>query len=186
MHTTDITPFQHGHVFHKTSADTERRTLCVVLLTLAMMVVEIVAGWLFNSMALLADGWHMSTHAAALAIAWFAFVLARRHAGSKVFTFGTWKVEILGGFVSAILLGLVALVMVWFSVTRLLQPVVIQFDQAILVAGIGLVINFVSMLMLTHTPHGHSHGHHDHPGPEDDAGLHLHDPRGLFPDQSAV
>ena len=170
MHTTDISIFQHSHVFHESNTETERSTLRVVLLTLAMMVVEIVAGWLFNSMALLADGWHMSTHAAALTIAWLAFILARRHAGSKSFAFGTWKVEILGGFVSAILLGLIAMAMTWVSVARLFHPVTIQFNQAILIALIGLAVNLVSMLMLTHKPHGHSHDHHDH-----DHHVHGHD-----------
>jgi cation diffusion facilitator family transporter len=160
----DVKAFEHSHIFHESSLEAERNTLRVVLLTLVMMVVEIVAGWLFNSMALLADGWHMSTHAAALAIAWGAFIFARRHAGSSAFTFGTWKVEILGGFVSAIILGVVAVAMAWVSVSRLLHPETIQFNQAILVAAIGLAVNLVSMVLLTHKPHGHSHGydHHAH------------------------
>jgi cation diffusion facilitator family transporter len=104
-------------------------------LTVAMMAVEIVAGWLFNSLALLADGWHMSTHAAALGISWLAFVPARRYARDRRFAFGTWKIEILGGFVSAILLAVVAGAMVVISIQRLQHPVAIQFNQAILVAG---------------------------------------------------
>lgn len=162
MHHHDISAFRHSHVFHESNADAERNTLHVVLFTLAMMVVEIVAGWMFHSMALLADGWHMGTHAAALTIAWIAFILARRHAGSQTFTFGTWKVEILGGFVSAVLLGMVAVAMAWVSSIRLLHPVPIQFNQAILVAVIGLGVNLVSMLLLTRRPHGHhDHEHHD-------------------------
>jgi cation diffusion facilitator family transporter len=152
----------------------------VVLLTAAMMGVEIIAGWLFNSMALLADGWHMSTHAAALGIAWVAFILARRHAGSRRFTFGTWKIEILGGFVSAIFLGIVALVMTYVSVERFFHPVAIQFNEAIFIAAIGLVVNLVSVFLLTGKPHGHDHAHyhahgsHDHGyGSDHDSNLNL-------------
>lgn len=153
----------HEHLFHDSGAETEHRTLRVVLLTLTMMVVEIVAGWLYGSMALQADGWHMSTHAAALGLSWLAFMLARRYALDRRFAFGTWKIEILGGFVSAILLGVVALGMVFVSVERLLHPVPIQFNQAILVAVIGLVVNLASALLLTgRHPHGHQGGAHDH------------------------
>ncbi len=161
MHTTHITNYEHSHIFHITGTATERKTLNVVILTVVMMVAEIVAGWVFNSMALLADGWHMSTHAAALAIAWGAFILARRYAADRTFAFGTWKIEILGGFVSAILLGLVALAMTYVSVERLFHPVNIQFNQAIFVAVIGLFVNLASVVLLTGKSCGQSHAH-DH------------------------
>jgi cation diffusion facilitator family transporter len=157
MHTKNIADYQHAHIYHYSGAETERQTMRVVLLTVGMMVVEIIAGWLFNSMALLADGWHMSTHAVALGISWLAFVVARRYARDHRFAFGTWKIEILGGFVSAVLLAVVALAMVVFSVERLLHPATIQFNQAILVAVVGLLVNLVSIFMLT--DHSHSHAH---------------------------
>lgn len=172
MHTQDITQYQHSHVFHYTGSAVEKKTMRVVLLTLAMMVVEIVAGWMFHSMALLADGWHMSTHAAALGISWVAFVLARRHIADRRFAFGTWKIEVLGGFTSGILLGLVGLAMAVISVQRFFQPVTIQFNQAIFVAVVGLGVNLLSVLLLgghTHESHEHAHEHH-HP--------HDHEPHG--------
>jgi cation diffusion facilitator family transporter len=166
MHTKNIAEYQHAHIYHYSGAEAERQTMRVVLLTVGMMVIEIVAGWLFNSMALLADGWHMSTHAAALGISWLAFVVARRYAMDRRFAFGTWKVEVLGGFVSAILLAVVALAMVVVSAERLLNPATIRFNQAILVAVIGLVVNIASIFMLS----GHSHGHAHH-----SADSHSHD-----------
>jgi cation diffusion facilitator family transporter len=159
MHKRDISKYEHSHLFHYSGTNAEKKTMRVVFLTSSMMVVEIVAGWLFNSMALLADGWHMSTHAAALSIAWIVFVLARRYSLDRRFTFGSWKIEILGGFVSGIFLGVVGLVMAIVSIHRLLQPMEIQFNQAILVAIIGLIVNIVSILFLMEHPHGHSHKH---------------------------
>ncbi len=163
MHAHDLSRFRHAHVFHYSGEQAERRTLRVVGLTLGMMIVEIVAGWLFNSMALLADGWHMSTHAAALGISWVAFYLARRYAADQRFVFGTWKIEILGGFVSAILLGLVGLAMAYVSAERLCRPVAIHFNQAIFVAVLGLFVNVASIALLRNDPHRHDredeHGH---------------------------
>ena len=161
MHTKDISRYEHPHIFHYSGEQTEKKTMRVVLLTLAMMVVEIVAGWVFNSMALFADGWHMSTHAAALGISWGAFVLARRHATDRRFVFGTWKIEVLGGFVSGILLGLIGLVMTGISVHRLFQPVTIQFNQAIFVAFVGLAVNLLSILLLNGHPHKYESHVHD-------------------------
>lgn len=159
MHTEDILKYQHSHVFHYADGAVEKKTMRVVLLTVAMMIVEIIAGWVFNSMALFADGWHMSTHATALGISWLAFVLARRYSADRRFAFGTWKIEILGGFVSGILLGLVGLFMAGISVQRLFQPVVIQFNQAIFVAVIGLAVNLFSIFLLDDHPHDHDHDH---------------------------
>ena len=177
MHTVDIDAYQHSHRFHSTGARVQSRTLRVVLLTVVMMVVEIVAGWVFHSMALFADGWHMSTHAVALGISWLAFVMASKHATDHRYVFGTWKIEILGGFTSAILLAITALAMAGLSIERLLHPADIQFNQAIFVAVIGLVVNFVSMLLLEEHPHAHddgnghdhAHDHHDHPHPQEHA-----------------
>lgn len=159
MNTKDILRCEHSHKFHYTGGAAEKRTRQVVLLTAAMMAVEIVAGWIYHSMALFADGWHMSTHAAALGISWIAFVLARRHTADRRFAFGTWKIEILGGFISGILLGLVGLFMAIVSIQRLFHPVAIQFNHAILVAVIGLAVNVFSILLLGDRHHDDAHVH---------------------------
>lgn len=154
----------HDHVFlAKGHDENARRTLWVVVLTAVMMVGEIIAGAVFNSMALMADGFHMATHAGALAVAAFAYAYARKHAGSGRFTFGTGKVGDLAGFASALVLGVVAIGIAWESVGRLLEPRPVAFGSATLVAVIGLVVNLVSALLLGggHHHHGHEH-HHDH------------------------
>ena len=152
----------HDHVFlgsaHEENA---KRTLWVVALTVVMMVGEIVAGYITGSMALLADGFHMATHAGALGIAAVAYSYARRHASSSRYSFGTGKVGDLGGFASALILGMVSLVIAVESVMRLLQPTEVQFGTATLIAIVGLIVNIVSALLLGH---GHSHGHDDHHG----------------------
>ena len=142
----------------------ERRTWMVVGLTAVMMVAEIAAGAWFNSMALLADGWHMATHAGALGLAALAYRFARRHARNPRFSFGTGKVGDLAGYTSAIILGIAALVIAWESVVRLANPLPIAFDEAMLVAVLGLLVNLVSAAMLwSKHDHGHGHGHdHDH------------------------
>jgi cation diffusion facilitator family transporter len=157
MHTADISPWRHAHQFHTSNLLGERNTWRVVALTAVMMVVEITTGWLFNSMALLADGWHMSSHVLALGLTAGAYALARRYAHDSRFAFGTWKIEVLGGYTSAILLGGVALFMAVESVNRLFHPAAIWFDQAIVVAVIGLGVNVASALLLR--DHGHHHGH---------------------------
>ena len=151
----------HEHVFLGSShEENARRTLWVVLLTLVMMVAEIAAGYLTGSMALLADGFHMATHAGALGIAAAAYAYAKRHARSPRFSFGTGKVGDLGGFASALILALVSLGIAVESVMRLLEPAEVQFGTATLIAIVGLVVNIVSALLLGH---GHSHDHdHDH------------------------
>jgi cation diffusion facilitator family transporter len=128
------------------------------------MIIEITAGSIYGSMALLADGWHMGTHAAAFCITLFTYRYARKHANSDKFSYGTGKIGVLGGFTSAITLGIVAIIMVAESVHRLYSPIDIQFNQSILVAVIGLVVNVVCMFLLGHEHgHGHDHGHiHDH------------------------
>jgi len=151
----------HSHTFGQDIPRTgERRTLIVVFLTLTMMVVEIAAGWLFGSMALLADGLHMASHALALALSYAAYRLARKYAHDDRFSFGTGKINNLAAFASALMLGFFAAVMAYESFVRLLNPIPIVFNQAILVAVIGLIVNGVSALILGHD-HAHDH-HHDH------------------------
>jgi cation diffusion facilitator family transporter len=152
----------HVHVFDTSNPVAERRTRQVMWLTLAMMVVEIVAGTLLGSMALLADGWHMSSHALALGVSALAYSLARRHAQDPRFAFGTWKIEVLGGYTSAVFLLGVAAYMGIESITRLLQPAPIRFDEAIPVAVLGLGVNVLSAWLLA-GGHDHSHDHgHEH------------------------
>jgi len=163
MHTDSLHQLQHAHDFHLEGIEGERRTRWVVWLTAVMMGVEIAAGYLFGSMALLADGWHMGTHVVALSIALFAYHYARRHAGSARFSFGTGKVGALAGFASAVALALVALLMGLESIVRLVRPEQIRFNEAILVACIGLAVNLASAWLLEG---GHGHGHdpaEDHP-----------------------
>jgi cation diffusion facilitator family transporter len=164
----------HDHVFLGERHDENaKRTLWVVALTGAMMVGEIIAGTIFNSMALLADGFHMATHAGALAVAAGAYAFAKRHARNPRFTFGTGKVGDLAGFASALALALVALGIGVESVGRLFDPRPVAFTQATFVAVIGLIVNIVSALLLAgghhhghvhdqHHDRGHAHGRHDH------------------------
>lgn len=159
----------HEHVFLGENHDANaRRTLWVVALTAAMMVGEITAGYAFNSMALLADGFHMATHAGALAIAAGAYAYARRHADGRRYSFGTGKVGDLAGFASALVLGIVALGIGVESVGRLLDPRPVAFAEATVIAVIGLLVNIASALLLGHGhdhhghDHGHEHGHHHH------------------------
>ena len=158
----EIDALTHSHVYLGTRHDENaRRTLWVVLLTAVMMVAEIAAGLAFNSMALLADGFHMATHAGALGIAALAYRYAKRHATSGRYSFGTGKVGDLAGFASALVLGIVALGIAWESVARLLDPTPVEFGEATVVAVVGLVVNIVSALLLGHG-HGHDHAHDDH------------------------
>ena len=153
------------HSFTQGNPVAERRTRWVMWLTLVVMVLEIAGGWIFNSMALMADGWHMSSHAFALGLTVFAYRMAARYARDRRFAFGTWKMEILGGYTSALLLVGVAITMLVESVERMVNPLPIGYDQAIATAVLGLAVNLVSAWMLKddHHHHGHSHGHaHDH------------------------
>jgi cation diffusion facilitator family transporter len=163
MHVHTLKNWQHRHDFAVIHEHGERRTLHVLILTAITMVIEIAAGTVFGSMALLADGWHMGTHVAAFFITIFAYRYARNNANSPKFTFGTGKVGVLGGFASAIALSVVALIMAIESIERLVNPQVIHFDEAIGVAILGLVINIISAFILKdrHNDHSHNH-HHDH------------------------
>jgi cation diffusion facilitator family transporter len=163
MTTTQVPGLRRRHDFHDGNPLAERNTRRAVLLTAVMMVVEITGGYVFNSMALLADGWHMSSHALALGLSALAYVLARRLQGDARFTFGTWKIEILAGYTSALMLLLVAGLMLVQSVQRLMAPVAIHYDQAIAIATVGLVVNLVCAWWLKDN-HSHDHNGHDHHG----------------------
>lgn len=166
MHDQEPEKWRHSHQFVPSSHRRgERQTHIVIALTAVMMVVEIAAGSVFNSMALLADGWHMASHASALSITAFAYFYARRNASSARYSFGTWKVSVLGGYSSAIVLAVIAALIAWESIGRFFEPLDISFDEAILVAGVGLLVNLLSVYLLREQPHehGHSHaGHHHH------------------------
>jgi cation diffusion facilitator family transporter len=170
---SELEELTHEHDFLGASHDRNaRRTLWVVGLTTLMMVAEIAAGLITGSMALLADGFHMATHAGALGVAALAYRFARRHARNPLFTFGTGKVGDLAGFASALVLGIVALGIAFESASRLLRPVQVDFADAIVVAAIGLVVNLASAALLSH---GHDHAHaHEHAGHDHERGHHHH------------
>lgn len=167
MHATDISAWKHEHNFPGDTSAAEKRTRRVLVLTGAMMLVEIVAGYFFHSMALVADGWHMGTHVAAFVLAAVAYAYGRRHAKDERFTFGTGKVGVLGAFTSAVVLSIIALVIAGESIQRLVTPQTIHFREAIAIAVVGLVVNLLSALMLKDDhhhghAHGHDHGHAEH------------------------
>lgn len=169
MQRHNINKWQQEHDFSVKNEHGERRTYYVLILTAITMLVEIVAGSVYGSMALLADGWHMGTHVAAFMIAIFAYRYARKHVANPDFSFGTGKVNALGGFASAITLAVVALIMLAESLQRIFEPHTIQFNEAIIVASIGLLVNIISAFLLK-DDHSHSHQHangeteehHDH------------------------
>ncbi len=185
-HTHDLGPWRHSHRFDAGNREGETRTRWVLALTLVTMVAEVAAGWWTGSMALLADGWHMGTHALALGIAALAYAVARRHGDDSRYAFGTWKIEVLGGFASALVLVLVALAIAAESALRLWHAELVAAQTALIVAVIGLVVNLISAWLLhgsqahgeaqaghdaghghAHHGHGHAHGHrhgHGHSG----------------------
>jgi len=173
MHVRLLKDLQHAHDFAVTHGKGERRTKLVLVLTFLTMALEITAGYLFGSMALLADGWHMGTHVAAFMITLFAYRYSRIHAHDNTFAFSPGKVAVLGGFASSVALGIVALIMMIESAERLFTPHIIHFNEAIAVASFGLLINLICALLLKehhhHSPtkrkdrQGHTHHHaHDH------------------------
>ncbi len=164
MHHDNLQHWQHTHCFGQDrKRPGELRTIIVIAITATMMVVEISTGVLFGSMALLADGLHMASHAVALTISAFAYIYARRHAHDTKYSFGTGKINALGGFTGAVLLAIFALMMAWESVDRIIHPVEIAFNQAIFVAVLGLIVNGASVFILGHHDHEHhDHEHHDH------------------------
>ncbi len=179
MHSHSLKPWQHRHVYlGRKHARHERRTWLVVGLTAVMMVAEIVGGTIYGSMALVADGWHMSTHAGAIALAALAYRLARRHADNAHFSFGTGKFGELAGFTSAVILGVISLLIGYESVQRLFSPVAISFEQAIFIAVVGLSVNLVTAWLLYDEDHHHHHAHddedHDHGHEHDDHRQHGH------------
>lgn len=157
MHIYTLNKWQHEHNFTQIDPSNERKTLSVVLITATMMGLEIAAGRLFGSMALLADGWHMGTHAGALGITLFAYRYASRHVNNPRYTFGTGKISVLGGFTSAVVLQIVAILMMFESAQRLFSPRPILFGEAIAVAVLGLAVNLVCARIL-----GDEHSHHDY------------------------
>lgn len=171
MHTHNLSQWSHEHVFDSVSHAAERGTRAVMWITAGMMAIEIIAGWWYNSMALLADGWHMSSHAVAIGLSAFAYGAARRYAKDPRFAFGTWKIEVLGGFASAIFLLGVAVMMVVGSVERIYFPQPIHYQEAIIIATIGLIVNIVCAVILGQA-HDHDHGHHQ---AHDDGHGHHHD-----------
>ena len=172
--TLSTTPWQHTHVFDEGNPLAERKTRWAVMLTVIMMVVEIAGGYAFNSMALLADGWHMSSHAVALGVSVLAYAAARRFSSDGRFAFGTWKIEILGGYSSALLLMGVAGLMLFQSVERLITPTPIHYEEAIGIALVGLAVNLVCAYLLRGEHHHHEHGHAHGHGEGHHADLNLH------------
>jgi cation diffusion facilitator family transporter len=168
MHSQFVDPWTHNHTFLGEHHGThERRTWSVVTLTACMMVAEIVGGTLFGSIALVADGWHMATHVAALAIAGFAYLFARRHAKDSRFSLGTGKFGELAAFSSAIILGMIALGVAFESALRFAHPVSIHFREAIPIAVLGLCVNLASAWLLR-DEHDHGHDHHEHGHDDED------------------
>ena len=159
----DPARYKHTHNFLPDRTKAEKATYRVILLTAAMMILEIVAGWRFHSMALLADGWHMSTHVAAFLITALAYILSRRLRSDPSFSFGTGKMDVLGGYTSALILGAVALFMAFESIHRLFSPLPIHYTESIIIGSVGLCVNVASALLLKHD-HGHEHGHDHHHG----------------------
>ena len=162
----DLTRWEQTHDYGGGNARAERGTRRVLWITLATMLIEIGAGWWFNSMAVLADGWHMSSHALAIGLSVFAYAAARRYANDARFAFGTWKIEVLGGYTSALFLLVVAALMVFGAVDRLIAPQPIRYAEAMAVAVFGLAINLACVMILYRAggpeqrhPHGHDHAH---------------------------
>ncbi len=177
MHTESIAQWQHTHIFGQDKIRSgERRTLTVIIITSLMMVVEIITGLAFGSMALFADGIHMGSHMVGLGISFLAYIYARKHAHDQAYSFGTGKVNALAGYSSAIFLVIIALFMGYESISRFIRPVTIEYNQAILVAVIGLVVNGASMLILGERGHTHEQSEEHNQGNESQGNEHAHQP----------
>ena len=174
MNSDDLNEWTHDHTFDSNSEVAEQSTRLVMWITVVTMFVEIFAGWAFNSMSLLADGWHMSSHALAIGLSAMAYATARTYANDPRFAFGTWKIEILAGFSSALFLLGVAVTMVIGSLERLISPQAIQFEEAIIVGVFGLAVNLVCAYILGQAHHQHDHAH-DHAHPAHEHHPHHHD-----------
>lgn len=174
MNSDDLSDWTHDHAFDSNSEVAERSTRLVMWITVVMMFVEILAGWAFNSMSLLADGWHMSSHALAIGLSAMAYATARTYANDPRFAFGTWKIEILAGFSSALFLLGVAVTMVIGSLERLISPQAIQYEEAIIVGVLGLAVNIVCAYILGQAHHQHDHAN-DHSQHAHDHHPHHHD-----------
>ena len=148
MNFTNSPDWQQSHNFNNEKKSAERKTLIVVIITIVTMLAEIIAGWIFGSMALFSDGLHMGTHASALSISLISYILARKLSKDTRYTFGTWKIEILGAYTSALILGLMGIFVLIISIQRLLNPISINYNYALLVATIGLVVNIICALIL--------------------------------------
>lgn len=168
----DLSRWAHKHDFASSNARAEQGTRRVLWITLITMLIEISAGWWFNSMAVLADGWHMSSHALAIGLSVFAYAAARKYANDPRFTFGTWKIEVLGGYTSALFLIGVAALMVLGAVDRLIEPQPIRYGEALVVAVLGFTVNLGCAAIL-HRAGGHAHGH-SHAHGDDHAHGHAH------------
>ena len=175
MNNTNLSEWTHDHIFNEANEAAEKSTRLVMWITASMMLIEITAGWWLNSMALLADGWHMSSHAVAIGLSAFAYAAARKYANDSRFAFGTWKIEVLAGFTSAIFLLGVAAMMVVGSIERLLSPEIIHYQEAIIVGVLGLIVNIVCAWLLGHAHHDHDHSHGDHHHSHDHQNDHQHD-----------
>jgi cation diffusion facilitator family transporter len=179
-HLHDLSPWQHRHDFCADRGASEGRTRWVVAITLVMMVAEIAAGWRWQSMALLADGWHMGTHAAAIGVTVLSYALVRRWSGDARFSLGPWKVEVLGAYTSAVLLGVIAIGIAVESVLRWWSPRAVAYDESLAVAVVGLMVNVVCARLL-HAGHDHDgpahheHAHHEHDHGHDHTHDHHHD-----------
>jgi len=175
MNSEQSAPHCHAPRFDSGNPLAEASIRRAFWLTTVMMVIEVAGGWWFNSMAVLADGWHMSSHSLALGLSAFAYAFARRQAANRRYAFGTWKVEVLGGYTSAILLLGIAFFMTWQSIERLVVPQAIHYDEAIAIAVVGLAVNLVCAWWLRGHHHGHEDGHaHEHEPQPAHAGAHRH------------
>lgn len=157
----NILNFSHNHNFHSANLTAKKNMLYAMIITISMMIAEIIGGIYFNSMALLADGWHMSSHTLALGLAYFAYIMSNRYKSDARFSFGTYKMEILASYTSALSLLVIAFLMIYHSILKFINPESIAYKEAILIAIIGLIVNLICAWLLR-SSHDHHHNHHHH------------------------